>query len=143
MFYCFDCHQDDAVATAWLRPRDHVTLREPEAPGKFLRAKIGKRWLVTDYSWEDNLLQGKVAGEKDVIGHSPYLSVTVYGTKIGGHVYWIQGDAMPKCKCKKSMRIIGQFASHDDLQFGDAGIAYLFYCRTGKCGQTKAVEQCF
>jgi len=62
-----------------------------------------------------------------------------YAQKIGGHIFWIQGDSIPVDRNGQPMRFIGQFFGTPDVEIGDGGIAYVFYSET--TGQTELVVQ--
>jgi hypothetical protein len=121
-------------------------MKAPEGTQAF-KPRVGSPWRVLDYPWDWNnnpmtALLDEGGPESKLLG-DPIMTLTVFGTKIGGHVFWIQDDSIPKCRCKKPMQYLGQFASSEDLQFGDCGIVYVFYCAGNRCRQTKIVEQCF
>jgi predicted DNA-binding WGR domain protein len=49
--------------------------------------------------------------------------------KVGGYPGWLQGAEFQNCrKCRKHMRFVAQLADQGEINFGDAGEAYLFVC---------------
>jgi hypothetical protein len=105
---------------------------------------MGTPWLVRDYRWEDVSRFWQLEGiTNSVAGKSFYLMATVAAYKIGGHVFWIQDDETPNCRCGGRMRFACQFLSPDDSTFGDSGIAYVFVCAALKCQDTRVVLQYF
>ncbi|MEK7867708.1 MAG: DUF1963 domain-containing protein [Planctomycetota bacterium] len=145
VFFCLA--DGEGRAAVWL---DHQqALRLVDSPPELKKkGRIGTPWVVADYPWTWDKGHTRIlceACEEDpILGGKVYKSVTVFGTKIGGHIFWIQrGQDIPKCLCGESMRFLGQFASYDDIMIGDAGILYLFSCARGTCDNVEVIEQCF
>lgn len=66
-------------------------------------------------------------------GFPEKLSTAIAGDKLSGWPAWVQNSDYAACpKCGKSMRLLFQFGSNDNLTFlfGDAGTAYLSQCAT-------------
>lgn len=60
--------------------------------------------------------------------------------RFGGEPDWIQADATPQC-CGRPMVFVAQLDNMGEMNFGDAGDGYAFYC--AECGAAKFLWQCF
>jgi hypothetical protein len=72
---------------------------------------------------------------------SIFQNFTCYGPKIGGHVFWIQGDQTPVDRNGKPMTFIGQCFGTSEVEIGDGGIAYIFFSST--TNQTEVITQSY
>ena len=146
-WFCFECGASPSQAARWYS-RGDVILEACTPPGAQvfpcragrgvttidLPSRMGdKRHPYWNPKTEDHFL----------VGSGAYGKVTARGTKIGGHQFWVQGEEVPKCGCRKPMRWLGQFSSAFEVQMDDAGIMYIFYCAAGRCGRTTLVTQGF
>ena len=142
---CFPCDPNGSEAVlSWLRQDQPLTPHQPENSGG--KSLLGVAWPVMDYRWDWNSdLWGRKDSTRGTLGLSPFTGITVFGSKVGGHLCWIQGDQTPLCRCRTPMRFIGQFFGDPALgtMFGDSGLAYLFHCSEQRCGDAKVVIQSF
>ncbi|MEZ4884850.1 MAG: hypothetical protein R3E32_09010 [Chitinophagales bacterium] len=81
----------------------------------------------------DSAIENWKGNKRDVLG------------QLYGEPSWIQGDETPDCDCcKKPMRFVAQLEEGPDhrtaMNFGGAGVAYLFDCKDGKTA--KFLWQC-
>ena len=144
-FQCFHCVCPAPLMTFfWLKKRQACRLVKPPS-GQPARSQIGTPWLVRDCRWADVKEAYNVPGIRHtIVGRRLYTAATVWGNKVGGHIFFIQNDETPRCSCRRTMRFVGQFVSCDeDTAFGDSGIAYIFVCERLKCADTKVVIQEF
>lgn len=144
-FQCFRCFYFDLrIKLFWLKKRQACRLVKPPA-GQLAKSEIGTPWLVRDFRWDDVKGACEVPGIRHtVVGDALYTAATVWGNKVGGHIFFIQNDETPTCSCRRPMRFVGQFAScDDDIDFGDSGTAYIFVCERLNCADTKVVIQEF
>jgi hypothetical protein len=144
-FYCNQCGwAEQIVRLIWLHARRKNRLvRHPR--GHPADSRVGVPWRVRDFRWSDVHRFWQLEGiTNTVAGRSFYTMVAAWGDKIGGYPSWIQGDDTPRCGCRRRMRFACQFVGHgDDIDFGDSGLAYVFVCAAGRCGQTKCIFQDF
>jgi hypothetical protein len=74
------------------------------------------------------------SGEREG-GHPEQLLVEAAGTVtgaavvVGGSPEWVQGEGTPRC-CGEAMELVAQLRGDGfGLEFGDAGVGYVFRCR--------------
>jgi hypothetical protein len=145
--YCVACLSEDEgrYSLVWLENE----ARWIGAGGRKPReVQLGTAWDAIDYPWPfdeetKSCLPDEIASAHPRFSEerSLYLVFTCYGTKVGGHIFWIQYEDIPTDRRGKSMIYIGQFLGHDDAELGDSGIAYIFYSL--ETHETKLRMQCF
>lgn len=131
-FQCQNCLQGARID--WLMDGDPLVL--VSAPKGVERApeQTLEPWTVLDFPCDPEYFLPVSPDEEFVLGRGAYMTATVYGCKIGGHLFWIQKDETPECACRKPMSFLGQFTGDgEQLGFGDSGIAYLFFCPARRC----------
>lgn len=144
-WFCFEC--GDGYEARWLSRGEGA--RRQNTPNGARQFRLCSGTHVTTRDLPSTMGDSRhpywnpAADKEWLIGHSAYAKVTAFGTKIGGHQFWIQGDETPQCRCRRPMRWIAQFAGAFEMMFGDAGLLYVFRCASGACGDTKLVMQCF
>lgn len=146
-WFCFECGASPSHAARWYSRGDAILEACTPLEAKAFPCRAGRAMTTIDLPSRrgDERHPYWNPGTQDhfLVGHGAYGKVTAWATKIGGHQFWVQGEEVPKCSCRRQMRWIGQFSSALEIQMDDAGIMYIFYCSTGRCGQTTLVTQGF
>ena len=140
---CIDCPSDlDGCFLTWLRKEEDLVLVDPPPGTGNRKTHLGTVWHVLDHSW-NHLVERPEPPELELtIGQSAYFHATLFGSKIGGHLFWIHSDETPRCECGKPMQFLGQILGRFDLGAGSSCV-YLFRCALSRCTVIKAAIQTF
>jgi hypothetical protein len=140
---CVVCPTDlDSCSVTWLRKEDDLILAAPPPEVGNRKTHLGTVWHLQDLSW-DQLVELPEPPELALtIGHSPYFHATLFGSKIGGHAFWIHSDETPRCECDQPMQFMGTILGRSDLGAGSSCV-YLFRCAQSRCKAIKAEIQTF
>jgi hypothetical protein len=134
---CGPCQDDYANRITWLAESNEIEIHgEPAGT-----VEIGTVWEATEYPtptyWAEEIdAVGEFRREQQI-----YFNFSCFGDKIGGHVFWIQGDETPKDSAGQPMKYIGQSFGSRQIDIGDCGLVYFFYSETSR--ETKMAMQCF
>jgi hypothetical protein len=133
---CQRCYE--TYLATWISRKAGVSTRGKRGSGE---VSVGTRWETTDFptpfTYADEVTDsGPFLAETGV-----FTSFCCFADKIGGHIFWIQGDCTPIDSTGTAMTFIGQFAGSPDVELGDSGFAYVFF--SVETGETKIVMQSF
>ena len=146
-WFCFECGASPSHAARWYSRGDAILEACTPLEAKSFPCRAGRAVTTIDLPArmgdERHPYWNPATQDHFLVGRSAYGKVTAWGTKIGGHQFWVQGEQVPKCRCRKPMRWLGQFSSAFEVQMDDAGIMYIFFCAKGRCGLTTLVTQGF
>jgi hypothetical protein len=100
--------------------------------------QVGTRWETTDfptpfYHADEATDRGPFLQERHI-----YDNFSCFADKVGGHIFWIQGNETPRDARGRPMQFIGQFQGTDDVSIHD-GLAYVFY--SPRTAETRLVIQ--
>jgi hypothetical protein len=121
---CGLCADEETWSLHWLLEGAPLDLHgDPSA-----EVQLGTRWQITEYptpEWQELKAIETLRHER-----SMYLNFVSSFDKVGGHVYWIQGDEF----VNTPYVYIGQMTGEDEsLRYWDSAVVYLMYSfQTGK-----------
>jgi hypothetical protein len=135
---CEQCGIEESHSAAWVLATDGFEIVGRQKTSAVL---IGSAWETTDFLtpfiYPEEISNDTLFVQERGI----YQNFVCFGDKIGGHIYWIQGDCTPKDSHGRPMRFIGQFTESNDVEIGDHGLAYIFY--SAETNETEIVIQGF
>jgi hypothetical protein len=138
---CSECGpcgtEDGTILLTWVHPDEYVVLGDTTQP-----VEVATRWRVTEYSTPEMSAEAITrADELFLKEQSIYFNFACCANKIGGRVFFIQGDGTPLDSQGRPMEFLCQLLGTRDVELGDSGAIYVFYSAMLK--ETKAVMQCF
>jgi hypothetical protein len=131
---CFD------ATSCWLLPEDDLELR---GTGSEDRIEAGVMAETIDFPTPAYAVRAQELSRDPGFAQegSIYLTFSLFANKIGGHIFWIQGDQTPRDANGTPMRFIGQLLGTDDMELWDSGIIYVFFSEATR--QTSLAFQSF
>jgi len=127
----------EAWSVNWIKEGDEI-----EILGDLERQTlVGKSWHATEYLKPATYAKDLASDGLFPAEHGIYFNFSCFADKVGGHLWWIQGDETPTDSGGRPMTYVGQFVGTDQIEIGDTGLAYLFY--SPHTGETVMVTQCF
>lgn len=133
---CSACGVMSSHSFYWLEESDAVELCCIEPASQVL---VGTRWKVVDYLTPCTYPEEITSDSAFLREREIFQNFSVIGDKVGGHLFWIQGENIPIDSTGRPMTFIGQFTGSRDVAIGDAGLAYIFY--SFYTGETEFVFQ--
>ena len=139
-----DCFEPDGWIISWLQRSDRPLLESLLAKTEICLS--GPAVRVTEYdadAVDEELLDHSAACAERFLDSSEetYFMYAFRATKVGGGVFYIQGNPDVRDCEGNAMSYIGQVGCTEFFKMGDSGIAYLFYSPFTQ--ETKISVTCF
>jgi hypothetical protein len=141
-----ECGPGKAETVCWFGSGDEVVAVPEAMHADFGPAQRGRRCQVKDYELTAEIF-GELSDRKSrpgsLLGTGFGDFLRPDGTKIGGHVNWIQSPEEHVCHCGTRMTYVAQVASRWNFMIADCGRLYIFVCPRPGCRRSLATLQSF
>jgi hypothetical protein len=132
------CAGEKATSLTWVTSEMSLELRVgPDRPENAI--EVGRAYETIEFS-TPALYAEDLSDDPDFSKEwGIYKNFTCPLSKVGGHIFWIQGDETPCDANGNPMHFVGQFIGSRDVELGDSGSIYVFF--SDETRETKAVLQ--